>query len=402
MAAQRILVVVAGGIAAYKVPDLVRVLRRRGHDVRCALTPEAAHFVSPLVLQALTGASVRQRLLDVGEEGEIDHIGLADWADLVLVAPATANLMAKLAHGLADDLPSAVLLATRAPVLLAPAMNVNMWQHPATSANTERLRERGVRFVGPASGELACGWEGQGRMSEPVEIADALEPLLGPRSLAGQVALVSAGGTREPIDDVRALSNRSSGKMGFAVAAEAARRGAEVVLVAGPSELSTPAGCRRVDVGTALEMRDALRAELARATVVVMAAAVGDFRAARPASGKIRKEDLAEGEGLTLELVRNPDILAEIAAEPGARVVVGFAAESGDVLARARAKLARKGCDLMVANDVSRAGAGFDVDTNAVTFLWPGGESEELPLLPKSDVAVRLLDRVEKLIGERT
>jgi len=397
MPERRILVAVTGGIAAYKVPELVRALRRAGHAVRCVLTPEAAHFVSPLVLQTLTGERVRSELLDPAEEGEIDHIALADWAELLLVAPATAHTLARLAAGLADDLPAAIALATRAPLLVAPAMNVNMWTHPATQANVARLRERGVAFVGPDSGELACGWEGLGRMAEPERIAAAAELRLGSRSLAGEVVLVTTGGTREPVDAVRFVGNRSSGKMGFAVAEESARRGAEVVLVAGPSALSTPSGVRRVDVGSALEMRDAVFAELERATIVVKAAAVADFRPARPVDGKLRKEDLPEGAGITLELVRNPDILAELCRRKGSRTVVGFAAESGDVVETARRKLARKGCDLLVANEVGRPGSGFDADENAVVFVWPDGDVEELPRLAKREVAAQLLDRVEKL-----
>jgi phosphopantothenoylcysteine decarboxylase/phosphopantothenate--cysteine ligase len=394
-----VLVAVTGGIAGYKVPELVRALRRAGHAVRCAMTPEATRFVAPLVLQTLSGERVRTELLDPAEEAEIDHVALADWAELVVWAPATANAIAKLACGLADDLPSAIGLATRAPLLLAPAMNVNMWRHPATAANVALLRERGAHFVGPETGELACGWEGEGRMAEPAAIAAAVELHLGPKTLAGEVVLVSAGGTREPVDAVRYLGNRSSGRMGFAVAAEAARRGAEVVLVAGPSALPTPAGVRRIDVESALEMREAVLAELERATIVVKAAAVADFRPAAPVAGKLRKEDLPPGAGLTLELERTPDILAEVCRRKGERIAVGFAAESGELVAAARAKLARKGCDLLVANDVSRPGSGFDADENAVTFVWPAGEVEELPRMAKVEVAAQLLDRVEKLRG---
>jgi phosphopantothenoylcysteine decarboxylase/phosphopantothenate--cysteine ligase len=401
MDGRRVLLAVSGGIAAYKVPELVRGLRRAGHRVRCALTPEARHFVAPLALQAVSGEAVRSELFDPAQEGEIDHIALADWAEAVVVAPATAHLLARMAAGLADDLVSTLLLATRAPLLVAPAMNVNMWRHPATRANVERLRERGVRFVGPEVGELACGWEGEGRMAEPAEIQGALELLLGAPTLAGERVLVTAGGTRERIDTVRALVNRSSGKMGFAIAAEAARRGAETVLVAGPTALATPPGVRRVDVESALEMRDAVRGEFGPATVLVMAAAVADFRPASPADRKLKKEDLPEGAGLRLELVANPDILRELSAVRGERVVVGFAAESHDVVEAARRKLQRKGCDLMVANDVSRADAGFESDRNAVWFVWPGGDVEELPLLAKDEVARRLLDRVEKLRGAR-
>jgi phosphopantothenoylcysteine decarboxylase/phosphopantothenate--cysteine ligase len=399
MPPRRILLAVSAGIAAYKAPELVRALRRAGHHVRCILTPEAHHFVSPLALQTLTGEAVRTNLFDPAQEGEIDHVALADWAELVVVAPATAHTLARLAHGLADELVSCVVLATRAPLLVAPAMNVNMWNHPATRANLAALRERGVHFVGPDAGELACGWEGEGRMSDPAVIAAHAELVLGGGRLAGEVVLVTAGGTREPVDAVRFLGNRSSGKMGFAIAAEAARRGARVVLVAAPSALPTPAGVRRIDVETALEMRDRVLEELAPATVVVMSAAVADFRPAAASPRKLRKEDLPADAGLTLELVRNPDILAEICRAEGRRVVVGFAAESHDVVASARRKLARKGCDLLVANDVSLAGSGFDADENSVLFVWPGGDVEELPRLPKSEVAAQLLDRVEKLRG---
>jgi phosphopantothenoylcysteine decarboxylase/phosphopantothenate--cysteine ligase len=280
-------------------------------------------------------------------------------------------------------------------------MNVNMWEHPATQANVATLRSRGVNFVGPDAGALACGWEGTGRMSEPAQIAGAVALLLGTRSHAGERVIVSAGGTREPLDQVRALVNRSSGKMGFALAAEAARRGAEAVLVAGPSALATPAGVRRIDVETALEMRAAVLGELPEASVVVMAAAVADFRPAAPVTGKIKKEELLAGEELELRLVQNPDILAEISRERGSRIVVGFAAESSNVIEAARRKLARKGCDLLVANDVSRSDAGFESDRNAVALLSPDGEVEELPLLDKSEVAARIWDRIEKLRGER-
>jgi phosphopantothenoylcysteine decarboxylase/phosphopantothenate--cysteine ligase len=401
MTSRRILLVVSGGIAAYKAPELVRALRKAGHEVRCVLTRAAAEFVSPLALQTVSGQRVRSALFDPAEEGEIDHVALADWAEAVVVAPATADLLARMAHGLADDLATTLLLATRARLVVAPAMNVNMWHHPATQANVATLRARGVRFVGPDAGWLACGWEGEGRMSDPAEIAGAAELALGTRSLAGECVLVTAGGTREAIDPVRAISNRSSGKMGFAIAAEAARRGAQVVLVAGPSVQPTPPGVRRVDVESALEMRDAVLAELEAATVVIKAAAVADFRPAAPSQHKIKKESLGEDGGLVLELVRNPDILAEVGRRKGSRIVVGFAAESEDLVAAARRKLERKGCDLIVANDVSRPDAGFDGDTNAVVLVWPGGQVEELPLLSKAEVAAQLLDRLEKLRSGR-
>ncbi|MDG2334011.1 MAG: bifunctional phosphopantothenoylcysteine decarboxylase/phosphopantothenate--cysteine ligase CoaBC [Myxococcota bacterium] len=402
MEARRILLIATSGIAAYKVPDLVRQLQRVGHEVRCALTPTASRFVSPLALQTLTGATVRQDLFDPSEEGEIDHIRLADWAELVIVAPATANTLAGMAHGLAENLVGAVLLATEAPVLAAPAMNVNMWNHPATQANLETLRGRGVRFVGPGVGELACGWEGEGRMSDPSEIVAEAGLLLGSQSLAGETVLVTAGGTAEPIDAVRTITNRSSGKMGFALAEEAARRGARVCLVAGLTNLETPAGVKRLDVESALEMRDAVMQELGDATIVIKAAAVADFRPEVPEVAKIKKESLESQDGITLKLVTNPDILAEVCAQKGERTVVGFAAESGNVVPAALRKLERKGCDLLVANDISRDDAGFNVDTNAVYLLSRGGEVEEVPLLSKHEVARQILDRVEKMRSERS
>ncbi|MBW2228885.1 MAG: bifunctional phosphopantothenoylcysteine decarboxylase/phosphopantothenate--cysteine ligase CoaBC [Deltaproteobacteria bacterium] len=401
MEPRRILLAVTGGIAAYKIPELVRALRGVGHAVRCAMTAEARHFVSPMVLQTLTGETVRTDLFDASEEGEIDHIRLADWAELVIVAPATAHTLARMCHGMADDLVTAVLLATRAPVLVAPAMNVNMWSHPATQANVERLCERGVHRVGPETGELACGWEGLGRMSEPEAIVAAATLVLGPDTLRGEKVLVTAGGTAEPIDSVRSITNRSSGKMGFAVAAEAARRGADVCLVAGVTSLSTPSGVRRIDAHSARQMRDAVMAELEDSTIVVKAAAVADFRPAVQEDHKIKKESLEGQAGFNLRLVTNPDILTEICERKGDRFVVGFAAESHDVVAAARRKIVRKGCDLLVANDISRSDAGFDVDTNAVFLVSPSGEVEEIPLLSKPEIAAQILDRVEKLRRER-
>lgn len=402
---RRIVLAVTGGIAAYKIPELVRVLTTAGHSCRCVLTAEAVRFVSPLVLEALSRHPTGLDLFASGDGGEIDHIVLADWADLVIVAPATANVIAKMAHGITDDLVTAVLLATQAPVLIAPSMNVNMWQHPVTQSNLELLRARGVATIGPDAGDLACGWQGEGRMSDPQVIAETGARILTAPSLAGQRVLVTAGGTSEPIDAVRSVTNRSSGKMGFAIVAEALRRGADVVLVAGQTALATPVGARRIDIGSALEMHEVVLRELASATVVIKAAAVADFRPASPRERKIKKEDLDPAAGIRIDLIPNPDILADlcakVAATGGRQVVVGFAAESHDLVPAARRKLLRKGCDFIVANDVSRADAGFNVDENAVTFIWPEGEVEELALLPKRQVAAELLDRVEKLLGER-
>lgn len=404
MEPRRIVLAVSGGIAAYKAPELVRALTGAGHTVRCVTTRDATRFVSPLVLEALSQHPVGDDLFD-SRSGEIDHIALADWAELVLVAPATANLLAKLARGITDDLVTAVVLATRAPVLVAPAMNVNMWDDPVTRQNVASLRERGVATVGPDAGELACGWQGEGRMSDPAVIAEAATIALTAPSLAGQRVVVTAGGTAEPIDAVRSITNRSSGKMGFAIAAEAARRGADVLLVAGETALPTPFGVERVDVSSALEMHEAVLREVERARVVIKAAAVADFRPREASARKLKKEDLAADAGLQIDLVRNPDILADVCRRVkeigGTQVVIGFAAESHDVIPAAQRKLERKGCDLIVANDVSRSDAGFNVDENAVSFVWPGGEIEELALLPKGQVAAELLDRVEKMLGER-
>jgi phosphopantothenoylcysteine decarboxylase/phosphopantothenate--cysteine ligase len=272
-----------------------------------------------------------------------------------------------------------------------------MWNHPATQVNLETLRRRGLPIVGPEAGELACGWEGQGRMSDPAHLAEVVDSLLAPKSLTGERVVVTAGGTSEPIDAVRAITNRSSGKMGFAVAAEAERRGAEVVLIAGLTGLLTPIGVRRIDVGSAIEMRDAVLANFENASIVIKAAAVADFRPAERIERKIKKEELGEDGRLTLELVLNTDILAEISKQKGNRTIVGFAAESHDVIAAAKRKLLRKGCDLIVANDISRDDAGFDVDENAIHFVWPDGEVETLSLQPKAGVAAELFDRIEKL-----
>lgn len=408
MSGRNVLLAVGGGIAAYKTPELARALVQAGHCVRAALTPAAREFVSPLTLQTLTGAQVRSSLFDPGEEGRIGHIELADFAELVVVAPATADLLARMAHGLADDLVTTLLLATRAPLLLAPAMNVNMWEHPATRANVERLTARGAHFVGPETGALACGYEGEGRMSEARDIAARVELLLGAGSLAGEKVVVTAGGTQEAIDAVRVLANRSSGKMGYALAAEAARRGAEVELVSAPTALPVPAGVHRVSVESALEMQAALRRAAPGAGIIIMSAAVADFRPSRRVEGKIKKEELVEGADLQLTLTRTPDLLAELCRENaasaggGRRIVVGFAAESGNLEAAARRKLAQKGCDLLVANDISRSDTGFGSEHNAVLLLGKDGEQESLPLMPKTEVAAQILDRVEKLRGVRT
>ncbi|MCE2391177.1 MAG: bifunctional phosphopantothenoylcysteine decarboxylase/phosphopantothenate--cysteine ligase CoaBC [Proteobacteria bacterium] len=388
----RVLLGISGGIAAYKACELVRLLVRAGHEVRVVATPHALEFVSPLALQALSGHPLRSELFSLSEEDRISHIELADWAEVFAVAPATANLLAKLANGLADDLLTTVALATQAPLVVAPAMNVNMFDHPATQENLERLAKRGARLVGPGTGELACGWTGAGRLVDLEAIVGAIERAGSSDDLRGEVVLLSAGPTAEPIDPVRVLTNRSSGRMGFALAEAAARRGAEVVLVAGPVAQPTPAGVERVDVETAREMQDAVLGSLERATIAIFSAAVADYSVERPTASKLKRES---SESLTLRLVRNPDILGQVIERRRGQTVVGFAAETEDLLANARAKLERKGCDLIVANDVSRSDIGFDVSENEVAIVGPAPEQVvEVPRRSKREVAERILDRV--------
>jgi phosphopantothenoylcysteine decarboxylase / phosphopantothenate---cysteine ligase len=388
----RILLGVSGGIAAYKACELVRLFVQRGHEVRVVATEHALEFVSALTLQTLSGAPVRSELLAATAESEISHIELADWAQAFVIAPATANVLAKLAHGIADDLLTTIALACTAPLVVAPAMNVNMYRHAATQANLDALQKRGARIVGPGKGDLACGWVGEGRLVENDAIAAAVEACVTQPTLRGELVLVSAGPTAEPIDPVRVITNRSSGKMGFAVAEAAARRGAEVILVAGPTALPTPFGVTRIDVETALEMRDAVVGAFDRASIVILAAAVADYTPARVEDKKMKRE---KSDALTLELVRNPDILAEVVKRRGSRTIVGFAAETDHVLENARGKLVRKGCDLIVANDVSRSDIGFDVDRNEVVILGPGPDDlREIPAGPKTEIAERILERV--------
>ncbi len=391
----RVLVGVSGGIAAYKACELIRGLRTRGHEVRVVATANALRFVSPLTLQTLSGHAVRSELFSLNQESEISHIELADWAEVGVVAPATAGFLARIAHGMADDLLATVCLATRASLIVAPSMNVNMYRHPATQANLDMLGKRGVRIVGPDTGELACGWEGEGRLVAVESLLGAVEQLLGQETYRDEVVLVTAGPTAEAVDPVRVLTNRSSGKMGFALAEGAARRGAEVILVAGPVGLPTPYGVDRIDVESAEQMRQAVLEALDRATIVIMAAAVADYRVAERASQKIKREQRDE---LTLELVRNPDILAELVRRKGKRLIVGFAAETENVLQNARAKLARKRCNLLVANDVSGTDTGFDVDRNEVWILGPGQDDvDEVPAASKREVAEGILDRIRQV-----
>jgi phosphopantothenoylcysteine decarboxylase / phosphopantothenate---cysteine ligase len=386
---KRILLIVGGGIAAYKACELVRGIRKAGGSVRCVLTAGGAQFLTPMTLAALSEQPVHTSLWDLKDEAEMGHIRLSREADLVVVCPATADLLAKMAGGQADDLATTLLLATDKPVLACPAMNVRMWLHPATRRNVERLRGDGVTLLEPDEGDMACGEFGPGRLPEVSVILDAIAERLGPAdrpSLQGKHILVTAGPTHEPIDPVRMLANRSSGKQGFAIAEAAARLGARVSLVAGPVALPTPPGVDRVDVQTALEMRDAVRAALP-ADAAVMVAAVADWRADY-APRKIKKGEAAP----VLRLVENPDILAEIAAAADRpRLIVGFAAETDDILAHAEAKRARKGCDWIVANDVS--GDVMGGEANQVLLVTEqGGETWER--MSKAEVARRLIDRI--------
>ncbi|HLK26191.1 MAG TPA: bifunctional phosphopantothenoylcysteine decarboxylase/phosphopantothenate--cysteine ligase CoaBC [Caulobacteraceae bacterium] len=393
MDAQRILLVVGGGIAAYKVLELVRLLRRAGVAVRPILTRAGAEFVTPLSLSALAEDRVYSDLFSLTDEAEMGHIELSRSADLIVVAPATADLMAKAAAGIADDLASTTLLATDTPVLMAPAMNVRMWEHPATQRNLATLKADGVAFIGPDEGAMACGEFGVGRMAEPEAIFAAVQAALGGASgalLAGKRVLVTAGPTAEPIDPVRVLTNRSSGKQGYAIAEALARLGAEVVLVSGPTALAAPCGVKRIEVETAREM---LAASLAALPVdaAVCVAAVADWRVDEALPAKLKK---SKDGPPALRLVENPDVLASIAAagDRRPRLVVGFAAETGDVEAHARAKLAKKGCDWIVANDVS-GGAIMGGDENEVLLVYPQG-TDAWPRASKREVAARLARRI--------
>lgn len=400
LAGRRIALAVGGGIAAYKSAELVRLLVKAGAEVEVAMTRSAREFVGELTFQALSGRPVLTDLFDLGQESEIGHIQVADRAELLVVAPATANLIARLSAGMADDAVTAVALATRAPLLLAPSMNVNMWQSPITQANLRRLVDlTSARVVGPGEGFLACRWTGPGRLAEPADIVEAARMILSPQDLAGARVVVSAGPTHEAIDPVRFVGNRSSGKMGYAIARAARRRGATVTLVSGPVSLPPPLGVDVVRVTDARELEAAVRASGAEADAVVMAAAVADFRPAAPEGGKIKRADRAS---ISLELVANPDVLAGLgAARVGRRpVLIGFAAETGAPVELARAKLSSKRCDLVVANDVSEPGAGFDVETNHV-WLVDAEQAIEVGPASKDEVAGRILDRLVGLLAAR-
>ena len=389
LAGLRVLLGVSGGIAAYKAAELVRRLGDAGAEVRVVLTENAARFVTALTFQALSGQPVRSSLWDASAEAAMGHIELARWADQVVIAPASADLIARLAHGRADELLTTLCLATAAPIALAPAMNQQMWANAATQANVALLRERKVRLLGPASGSQACGEFGAGRLLEADNIVAELVAARGPRALAGLKVLISAGPTFEDIDPVRFIGNRSSGRMGFAVAAAAAAQGAEVTLVAGPVALATPAGVARIDVRSAREMHDAVLEKAQRHDIFIAAAAVGDYRPHAVSAQKIKKKD---AQPIELKLVQNPDIIAEVAGLPDKPFVVGFAAETEDVERHARAKLEKKRIDLIAANQVG-SGQGFESEDNALLLIWRDG-SEQLERADKRSLADRLLARV--------
>jgi len=394
---------VTGGIGAYKAIEVCRGLQKRGHDVVAIMTKAATRFVGPITFEAITRRPVITSQWKPGANADIEHIAIADEIALLLVAPCTANVIGKFANGIADDFLTSLYLATKAPVLIAPAMNTNMLGHDAVQRNLQALAARGTRFVEPGEGYLACGWIGKGRLAEPEDIVAAAERIVSPRDsvLRGRRVVVTAGPTYEDIDPVRYVGNRSSGRMGFAIAAAAHARGANVTLVAGPTGIEPPATDEVIRVRRASEMHAAVMRAAGHADVVIMAAAVADYAPVSPAADKIAKSD----ETLALTLQRTPDILADLGQASAKRatplVLVGFAAETGNLLARAREKRIRKNVDLIVANDVSAPGSGFDVDTNAVTIIG-ADEEQTLPLQSKARVADAILDRVEQLIRARS
>ena len=395
---KNILLGVSAGIAAYKSCELVRLLTGAGARVRVVMTPRATEFVAPLTFQALSGHPVRTAVFDAEAEAGMDHISLARWADAILVAPATADVMARLAHGMADDLLSTLCLATEAPVCLAPAMNRAMWGHVATRDNARLLASRGVHLFGPGTGGQACGEIGAGRMLEPAELLQSLQSLFEAPRLAGRHVLVTAGPTREPVDPVRYITNRSSGRMGHAVAAAAALAGARVTLVSGPVTLEAPAGVERLMVETAAQMQETVMAHLPGADIFIATAAVADYRVAQPAQQKIKKQ----GDTLDLQLVKNPDILAQVSGSADRPFTVGFAAETDSLEQHARAKLEKKRLDMIAANDVS-GGQGFDVDDNALRVFWRDGDCS-LPRQSKVTLARALVqviaDRFQMARGQ--
>ncbi|KUO73226.1 MAG: phosphopantothenoylcysteine decarboxylase [Desulfosporosinus sp. BRH_c37] len=396
---RKILVGITGGIAAYKAAEVVRRLQKLNAQVHVAMTKSATEFITPLTLRSLSSNPVYLDLFDEPKLWNVEHIALAEHVDAVVVAPATANILAKMAIGLADDFLSTVLLATRAPIFVAPAMNHAMYHHPATQANLVILKDRGIHVIGPDTGFQACGTDGDGRMSEPVEIVESLARFFsGLDWLKGKKALVTAGGTQEPLDPVRYLGNRSSGRMGYAIAQVLQEAGAETILISAPTDLPTPHGVTRISVQTALEMYDAVLGRFSEMDVVIKAAAVADYRPSVEAEQKIKKTEASR----TLELVPNPDILAELGRRKTSQVLIGFAAETENLLANAQHKMQKKNVNLLVANDITKPGAGFGSPTNIVSFLFPDGRRIDFPQLSKLEVARHLVREIASLLGMET
>jgi phosphopantothenoylcysteine decarboxylase/phosphopantothenate--cysteine ligase len=395
---KKVVLGVTGGIAAYKAAEFVRLLVKEGVDVHVVMTENARKFITPLTFQTLSGNSVATDPFALVENAEIGHIALADLAELVVILPATANIIGKIAHGIADDLLSTLAMATRAPVLIVPSMNVNMWEHPALQKNIQTLRERGCRLMEPGEGELACHWYGKGRLPELNEVVEEMEDLLTPKDLKGEKILITGGPTQEPMDPVRFITNRSSGKMGYALAKVARRRGAEVILISGPASLSLARrDIQYVPVRTAEEMRKAVFAHLEGSSVVIKAAAVSDYRPKVISDEKIKKGDPE----YTLALEKTKDILEELGKKKENRILVGFAAETEDLVGHAQKKLREKNLDLIVANDVTQPGAGFGSDTNQAKILSPSGQVKDLPLMTKEEISGTILDHVVALLKKK-
>ena len=393
---KKVAVYVTGGIAAYKALLFVRLLIKEGAHVKVAMTQSACQFVSPLTFQVLTKEKVMVDTFDENDPSVVQHIHFADWTELAIVIPATANTIAKIAHGIADDFVTSALLATTAPKVIVPAMNENMWENPATVRNCVQLQKDGVIMIEPSEGFLAEGYSGKGRLPEPEEVLQQIKELNlfeeEEKSLLGKKVLITAGGTKERIDPVRYITNRSSGKMGYAVALKAAQAGAKTILVSAPTDLAVPIGVERIIVCSATEMKEAIDSHYDSADAVIMAAAVADYRVAEVADNKIKKQ-----ETMTLELVKNPDILASLGERKQQQKLIGFAAETQDVITYGKEKVRKKNLDMLVANDVSKLNAGFDVDTNEVTFIYPGDQIVSLPNMSKLDVAERIIQALADL-----
>jgi len=389
---KNIIVGVTGGIAAYKSCDLVRQLVKGNASVQVVMTQNATEFVTPLTMQTLSGNRVALKTFDLAWEAEIGHISLADNSDVIVIAPASASFIGKITSGIADSLLATVILAAKCPIILCPAMNVNMYSNPAVQENLTKLRQRGLIIIEPGEGELACGWEGKGRLPEIDDIVYEIEAALTPKDLNGEKVLVTAGATREHIDPVRFISNPSSGKMGYALANEARKRGAQVKLISGKTDLTPPYGVELIHTESASDMYDAVIKHLKWSTIVIKAAAVGDYTPQIKQNGKIKKESGKK----TIELKQTRDILKEVGGKKNGRIVIGFAAESENLIKNAKEKLKSKKADMIVANNILEPGAGFEKDTNRVHLLY-GGNTEELPLMSKSDIAQKVLDRISSI-----